>query len=483
MGHAERKAMLGHKIRRFRNDQGLSQVEMAGQIGISPSYLNLIEHNQRPVTVSLLFKLGQSFDVDLKAFAEDDDARLAASLNEVLGDAVFSDRPVSERELKEFVAAAPTAAQAMMDLYHAYKRLWENAETLAHATGRDGAPDRLGSYRTPVDDVRAFLEAKNNHFESLEVAAEALWQDARLDRDTLFGDLRRHLMDTHGVETKVRPPELLGATLGRFDYHGRRIFISETLLPSARLFHLGVQAALLGERDRIDAIVDDANLESAEARGLLTGQLAGYFAGAVMMPYGPFLKAAVELRHDIERLRRRFVASFEQVCHRLTTMQRPGAKGVPFFFLRVDNAGNVSKRLDGGGFQFARFGGTCPRLLVHDVFARPGEMDTQVAELPDGTTYFLMAKALEPTGEPTVSPSARSQPHHAVALGCDISHAAKFVHADGLVSKESPPATPIGVSCRVCERLDCGWRAHPPVNHRIRVDPTVRRALPYSFER
>jgi XRE family transcriptional regulator, fatty acid utilization regulator len=473
----DRKAMLGHKVRRFRQDQGLSQTEMAAQIGISPSYLNLIEHNQRPVTVPLLFKLGNAFEIDLKEFAEDDDQRLAAGLSEVFGDPLFSGQGVSEREMRELVAAAPAAAQGVLTLYRAYRRIWESAQALAHEAG--GSACGPLSSDNPVEAVRDVLEAENNHFEDLERAAEQIWDEAALDRDALFAGLRAHSRAALGVEVRVMPVEVMGDTLRRWDHHRRRILISETLLPSARTFHLAVQIALIGHRERLDRLVERVELPSEEARGLLRMSLAGYFAGALMMPYGPFLQAAKDLRYDIELLRRRFGASVEQVCHRLTTMQRPGARGVPFFFLRVDNAGNISKRLSGGGFQFARFGGACPRLIVHDVFRTPGQMHTQVARLPDDTTFLIVARTLDPIGggrDPLL-------PRYAIALGCDHKDARHLGYGDAVDAKRAGDVTPAGVSCRVCERLDCTQRAHPPVNHRLRVDQALRRAQPFDFVR
>jgi len=471
----DRKAMLGHKIRRFRLDQGLSQTDMAAQIGISPSYLNLIEHNQRPVTVPLLFKLGNAFEIDLKEFAENDDQRLATGLAEIFGDPLFDGQGVPEREIRELVAAAPAAAQGVLTLYRAYRRIWESAQALAHETGGDGSAGGRAAAENPVEAVRDVLEAAANHFDELERAAEELWDMAGLDRDTLFAGLRAHCRTAHGIDVRVMPVEVMGDTLRRWDHHRRRILISETLLPSARTFHLGVQLALLGHGERLDRVVERADLPSEEARGLLRVTLANYLAGAVMMPYAPFLQAAKDLRYDIELLRRRFGASIEQVCHRLTTMQRSGARGVPFFFLRVDNAGNISKRLSGGGFQFARFGGTCPRLLVHDVFRSPGQFHRQVARLPDDTAFLIVARALDPIGggrDPL-------QPRYAVAFGCDLKDARNLVYGDGVAGE----ATPVGVSCRVCERLDCTQRAHPPVNHRLRVDQTLRRAQPFEFVR
>ncbi len=478
MDSLERKAMLGHKVRRFRMDTGLSQTEMAAQIGISPSYLNLIEHNQRPVTVPLLFKLGQTFEIDLKEFAEDDDQRLAAGLSEVFGDTLFEGQRVPDREIRELVAAAPAAAQGMLSLYQAYRQLWETAQALAHREGGDGGID-TAMPTAPVEEVRDFLQSENNHFDPLERLAEEIWESAGLDRDALFAGLRDHIEGEHAIGVRVMPEEVMGDTLRRWDHHRRRILISETLLASGRVFNLAVQFFLITRRDLLDDLVDRAGLSSDEARGVLRASLSGYFAGALMMPYAPFLKAAKDLRYDIELLRRRFGASIEQVCHRLTTLQRPGARGVPFFFLRVDNAGNISKRLSGGGYHFARFGGTCPRLAVHDVFRTPGQIQTQVASLPDDTTLFLLARTLDVSGggrDPLL-------PRYAIALGCEWKEARHLIYADGLGGKRAPESVPAGVSCRVCERLDCSQRAHPPVNHRLRIDDNMRRSQPFDFVR
>lgn len=478
MENLERKAMLGHKVRRFRMDTGLSQTEMAAQIGISPSYLNLIEHNQRPVTVPLLFKLGQTFEIDLKEFAEDDDQRLAAGLSEVFGDTLFEGQRVSEREIKELVSAAPAAAQGVLSLYQAYRQLWDTAQALAHREGGDGGIEAAMPV-APVEEVRDFLQSESNHFDPLERLAEEIWDTAGLDRDALFVGLRDHIEREHGIGVRVMPQEVMGDTLRRWDHHRRRILISETLLGSGRVFNLAVQFILITRRDLLDDLVERAKLSSDEAMGLLRATHAAYFAGALMMPYAPFLKAAKELRYDVELLRRRFGASFEQVCHRLTTLQRPGARGVPFFFLRVDNAGNISKRLSGGGYHFARFGGTCPRLAVHDVFRTPGQIQTQVAALPDDTMLFLLARTLD------VSGGGRDplQPRYAIALGCEWKEARHLAYADCHDAKKKPDAVPAGVSCRVCERLDCTQRAHPPVNHRLRIDDNMRRTQPFDFVR
>lgn len=478
MERVERKSMLGHKVRRYRLGQGLSQVEMASEIGISPSYLNLIEHNHRPVTVSLLFKLGQVFDIDLKAFAEDEDARLAAELSEVFSDQLFDNQSISQREILDLVGAAPVAAQATAALYQAYRLLWERMQDLTHLDGgRDLPTTELTA--SPVDAVRDVFQAQSNHFPELEVAAETLWRDGEFGRDSLFQDLAGWLEREHEVSVRVMPVKVMGQSLRRFDLHRRRLLLTEALLPSGRVFQMGVQAAYLGQAALLDQLVAAADLPSDEARALLRQGLAGYFAGALMMPYESFLEAARELRHDLELLRRRFAVSFEQVSHRLTTLQRPGARGVTFFFLRIDRAGNVSKRLSGGGFQFARFGGTCPRWVVHEAFKTPGSILTQVARMPDESIFFTIARTLDTIG----GWHERLQPEFAIALGCEIRDSKQLVYADGLVNKRHDTATPVGVSCRVCERLDCSQRAYPPMNHRLTVEEHLKRAAPFSFAR
>ena len=472
----EGKAMLGHKVRRFRQEQGLNQTEMADALDISPSYLNLIEHNQRPVTVPLLFRLGQAFEVDLKAFAQDDEAALIAGLREVMTDPLFQGQALLEQEIREMAAAAPASSEKMLTLYRTYRELREEAQALAERA-TDEVRGALGDrHASAVEDVRDFLAAENNHFAEIETAAEALWQDHDLADDDLFRGLARLLDERLAVGVRVMPVEVMQDTLRRYDLHRRRILLSEALPASGRAFQLAVQIALLDYRDLIDRAVAKAKPQGEAAERLCRMSLANYFAGAVIMPYDRFITAVKELNYDIELLQQRFGASFEQVCHRLTTLQRQGARGVPFFFIRIDHAGNVSKRLSGGGFHFARFGGTCPRWIVHDAFRSPGRILTQVAEMPDGQSFFTIARTLEGIG----GWQRARQPQFALALGCDIRHAKDLVYGQGLDPKRRDDVVGIGVSCRVCERLDCLERAVAPLSHPLTVDENVRRLSPFA---
>ena len=469
--------MLGHKIRRLRQEHGLNQTEMAESLAISPSYLNLIEHNQRPVTVPLLFRLGRAFEIDLKDFAEDEDARLATGLREVFSDPIFAGERVRDTEIRELAAVSPVAAELVISLYDAYRGLREDTQALAQRLADPDKFQTLERQSYPVEEVRDFYHSQSNYFSGLEDAAQELWQQGELAADGVYGGLVDHLRAAYSLTVRIMPVDVMQDTLRRYDHHGRRVLISEILAPSARIFQLAVQLAFLGHGALLDEMIEKADLSSEDARRLARIGLAGYFAGAVMMPYDRFLDAAQGLRYDNELLQARFGASFEQICHRLTTLQRAGARGVPFFFIRVDHAGNVSKRLSGAGLNFARFGGTCPRWIVHDAFRTPGRVLTQVSAMLDGSDFFTIARTVD----------SRMRGHHAqpaplaVAVGCELKHAKQLVYADGMELANPEGATGVGVSCRVCERFDCAQRAHPPLNFRLRLDENIRRLAPFAI--
>ena len=472
----DKKVMLGHKIRRLRQENSLTQMDMAEMLSISPSYLNLIEHNQRPVTVPLLFRLGQAFEIDLRDFAEDEDQRLAAGLREVFSDGLFEGEGPKEAEVREFAALAPHAAEAVMQLYDAFRACRDDLQAMAQQLADPDKMQSLDLQVAPVEELRDYFQANANHFPELEEAAQALWADAPLREDGLYGGLVDYLNTAFGVTVRVMPGDIMAGTLRRYDYHRRRVLLSENLSLSGRLFQLSAQIALLGHSDQLERMIEAAGFASEDTARLAKVGLAGYFAGAVVMPYERFLNTAKEVRYDIEILQNRFSASFEQICHRLTTLQRTGNRGVSFFFIRVDHAGNVSKRLSGGGFHFARFGGNCPRWVLHDAFAAPGRILTQMAAMPDGTNFLTIAR----TVDPLAVGHRGEQPRLAIAVGCDIKQAKQLTYGDGHDLKDLEQAAPIGVSCRVCERTDCTMRAHPSLNQRLKLDANVRRLAAFS---
>jgi predicted transcriptional regulator/DNA-binding XRE family transcriptional regulator len=471
---AIRKAFLGSKIRRLRQERKLAQQAMAAQLGISASYLNLIEHDERPVTVGLLLRLGQVFQVDLQELSDDAERRLAAALNEVFADPGLGATQVDAEEIRHLVSGAPKAGRVIVELY----RAWRAAREDAQALNLDLPGGRSRRIVLPAEEARDFFEARANHFPEVETAAEALWAETAPSPDDLDRGLADRLATRHGIAIEIAPADRMAGGLRRFEPRERRLVLSEILPRESRRFHLAYQLGLLEAPQAFDSVIATAALSSPESETLCRVGLANYFAGAVLMPYGPFVAAARAVRYDLDILMHRFGVSFEQAAHRLSTLQRLGDAGIPFFFVRTDIAGNVTKRFSAAGFHLSRFGGTCPRWIAHDAFATPGLMRTQVARLPDGTTFFCLARTIEKRGGGFHAPVTR----HAIGLGCDIAHAGALVYADGFDIGHPDAATEIGVGCRLCERTDCRQRAFPPLQHRLIVDETVKGPSAYAFD-
>jgi predicted transcriptional regulator/transcriptional regulator with XRE-family HTH domain len=459
------RPLIGRTIRRLRMEKGLTQQALAARLGISASYLNLIEHDQRSVTASLLIKLGETLTVDLAALSGSRERQTEAGLREVLSDSLLGLDGVPEQEVMTLAASAPHAARAMLALYRAWRVAREDASGIALPTGR--------RVLLPNEEARDFFHDHANHFPSLEKAAETIAAELRAAPAEMNHAIAERLRRTHGVTVTVGPLE---RSLRRYDPARRRLDLSEAAPRESRGFQMAFQLMLLEAREAVEALVSPAEPSSQEAAALMRIGLLNYAAAALLMPYVPFLTAARELRHEVEALAARFGVSFEQAAHRLCTLQRPEARGVPFFFLRADPAGNVDKRFSAAGFPFARFGGSCPKWIVHQAFATPAVTRVQVAQLPDGTSFLCFARAIvAPTmrwGEPA--------PMHVVAMGCDISRAAEVVYADGLDLQRA--AVGIGLSCRLCDRADCRSRAFPPLEHRLTLDPNEDGTSPWRFE-
>jgi hypothetical protein len=456
--------LIGRTVRRLRSEQGFTQQALAARLGISASYLNLIEHEQRPVTASLLIKLAETLKVDLAALSGSQERQLEAGLREVFADPLL-DQPVAPKDLAALSSDSPAAARAVLALYRAWRVAREESSGLALPSGR--------RILLPNEEARDAFHERSNHFPDLETAAEAIaaiLPGVPSDRDSAMAE---RLRTVHGLHVHVGPLE---GALRRYDPATRSLVLSELLPRESQSFHLAFQLVLLEVRDAIEGQIASIAPSSAEAASLIRLGLLNYTAAALLMPYARIRDAAAELRHDVQALEARFGASYEQVCHRLSSLQRPGARGVPFFFLRVDPAGNVSKRFSAAGFPFARFGGSCPRWVVHTAFAQPNTVQVQVAELPDGAAYLCFAQAVaQPVarwGEP--------RPTHVVAMGCALTNAADVVYADGLDLDRA--SVGIGLSCRLCDRPDCGSRAFPPLEHRLALDPLTAASTPYRFE-
>ncbi len=476
MEERQKKVFAGPRIRRLRRELGLSQSRMASELGFSASYLNLIERNQRPVSAQLLLRLAEVYDVELRSIAGDDEAKAFAELTEVFSDPMFRGIDLPKAEVQEIAAASPSAATAIATLYRVYRENKQRTDELAlRFADHDRSPEILES-AFPVDEVRDFIHAQRNHFPELDEAAEALHQTIGLgDQDSAL-QLSERLAEQHGIGVRIMPVQVMPEALRFFDRHRRQLMLSELLRRSGRNFQMAHQIGLLEYHGMIDQVVAGSELQHEESRSLCRIILANYFAAALLLPYGKFRADAEELKYDTEHLGRRYGASFEQVCHRLTTLQRPGARGIPFFFLRVDNAGNVTKRYSAGRFHFSHFGGTCPLWNVHDTFATPGRISTQIIRMPDETTYFSIARTVRRAGSPYNQPEQQL----AIALGCEIKFAKELIYAKGY-DLDNPEVTLVGPNCRLCERPNCAQRAHPPISRALILDERSRGISPFRF--
>ncbi len=472
-----KKLFLGFKMRRLREQRKLSQAALAGLLEVSPSYLNQIENNQRPLTVAVLLRAAKVLEIDFASLVEDEEARLIADLREIMNDPMAGSGPIGLNELRNAIAASPELAKRVLSLYQAYRHLSERMQSLTYDLSADQASSIGAASNFPYEAVRDFFYYCNNYFGPLDEAAEALFEHESWPIGGLYPSLLDHLKSRHDVRVHIDADDE-SAAMRHFDPATRTLVLSAQLNIPSRSFHLAHQVAVLGYAEIIEGIVARADFHNEDARSICRVGLANYFAGALAMPYRRFAAQARLLRHDIELLQSHFGVSFEQVCHRLSTLQRPGACGVPFYFVRVDMAGNITKRHSATRFHFTRFGGACPLWNVHEAFAQPGKILVQQARMPDGVTYVCIARAVTKRSRAYLQPSR----HFAVGLGCETGYASELVYSAGLDLASEQAAVPIGVNCRICERIDCQQRAFPPIGRRISVDEKNRSFVPYLFD-
>lgn len=468
---AEKKIFAGPRLKRMRAGLDLTQSAMAEALGISPSYLNLIERNQRPLTVQLLLKLATVYKIDLDEL-QGEAAGAVGQLREVFSDPLLSGEVPGEHELVELADAAPNAATALVKLYRAYREQTTRLSDLAALLAQEGHETTLSGTRLPMDEVRARLERRANYFPRIENAAEVFHQRLA-PGDDLSGALKGWLKAEHGIAVRLLPVEAMPNLRRRYDRHSMRLFLSDRLSPFDQTRELAMEAALLSIGPDILGELDELGLEGDEARRIARFELARYAAHALMMPYGAFLAAATRTRYDIDMLRSRFAVSFEQAANRLTTLARPGAAGVPFFLLEMDHAGNVLRLAGAEGFPRARFGGLCPKLNIHSAFAQPAQILVDRLEMPDGAGFLAMSRTLEGPQTPFSERVRRS----AILIGCDIAHREEVVYGQAATA-----AIPVGTACRLCERRGCLSRAEPPVTRPLGLDEMVTGLSAFDFQ-
>lgn len=457
----ERSTFMGPRMRRLRRELGLTQLVMAEDLDVSPSYIALIESNQRPVTASMLLKLAEIYRVDIAALARGSGDDFNAQMTTAFKSPLFADLDLSPLEVQDFATTFPATAEAVMRLYTAYQ---EGQLALADQSGSEV------SGADPVGEARRFLAARKNHFAEIDNLSEELAQDIKR-----VGGFEKYFADQR-LRVRRLPSDVMHGFTRRFDIHRREIVLDESLDNASATFQLALQVVYLQMTEVISDSLAGTQFDNETSEKLTRRALANYAAAAIMMPYRAFAKAANDRHYDIEALGRQFGASFEQVAHRLTTLQKPGQEGVPFFFIRVDAAGNVSKRLDGAGFPFARHGGSCPLWTLHTAFRNPRRILTQWVELPDGERFFSIVRTVTAGG----GGFERPQIERAVALCCTAQHAEKLIYTHGVDMGTVAP-TPIGVTCRLCHRANCLARAEPPIGRAILSDDYRRPSTPFGL--
>ena len=461
------KLYAGVKLREIRTRLGLTQSDYATRLGISLSYLNQMENNHRPVSARVLLALAGEYGIDVTELSAGSTERMVADLREVLADPVFETAPPLG-DIQLVAANAPNLGRALLALHRAHRESQERLAQLNEALGREDST----LSPLPWEEVRDFFHYCDNYIDAIDRAAEHFAGAALAGRDRRTA-LADWLAARHRLDIRLTDDGPLRA----FDPEARILALSAQADPATQAFQTLHQIALIDHDDLLEATLDLARFRSEGARAICKTGLANYFAGAAMLPYDVFLNAANTLRHDLEALSHRFEASLEQIAQRLSTLQRVGAKGVPFFFVRVDQAGTITKRHSATRLQFARFGGACPLWNVHQAFETPGRFLRQLAETPDGARYFCLARDVSKPGGSFRAPLRR----YAIGLGCEIAHAEALVYADDLDVKNNAAYQPIGIACRICPRRDCAQRAVPPLEHAVEVDPNRRGLLPYAI--
>ncbi|NEK21328.1 DUF2083 domain-containing protein [Sulfitobacter sp. JBTF-M27] len=465
---ASQKLYAGAKLRELRTKLDLTQKDFAARLGVSLPYLNQMENNNRPVSTTVVLGLASEFGLDVTELSAGDGERLVSDMREALADPVFQGKMPPLADIRLAASNAPGLARAFLDLHQNYRQTHERLASLDEALGREDAR----AAPSPWEEVRDFFHYCDNYIDAVDRAAEHF--ATRHNAETSMRSVAIAALQETGVSVSFSDAD----TLRRYDPEARTLSISSLATPETQTFQLLLQLALISQNTLLEATLDLARFTTESARDIAKIGLANYFAGAALLPYKRFHQAAQDCRHDLEVLSSRFGASIEQVAHRLSTLQRPGAKGVPFFFVRVDQAGTITKRHSATRLQFARFGGACPLWNVHRAFETPGRFLRQLAETPDGVRYISLARDISKPAGRYGAPVRR----YAIALGCEMRHADQLVYADGLDLTRDSAFEPIGISCRICERKSCHQRAVPPLERQLKVDPDRRDVLPYRVE-
>ncbi len=467
----KQKFFIGDKIRLTRQEYGLTQKNFASELGISTSYLNQLENNQRHVTAGILLSLANKFNVDIKSIDGREEDLLLSELNEISKDEFSQLGQLTARELAQAVRHAPEFARAYAQLYKSSHTMKQTLVEL------DQAKSDIGILATPYDEVRDFYHSIDNYIDPLDRAGEELAKKIHIDGVSTNERLKRYIELNHDVLVKTGGSADYPNAIRRYDLSTRTLYLNPYLTSSSHAFQIACQIALWEQKDAIDKVLSGANFANDESFEVCKLGLANYFAGSVILPYEQFFETAQLLRHDIELMAHHFEASMEQVCHRLSTLQRSEKRGVPFFFARVDQAGNITKRHSATKLQFARFGSACPLWNVHHAFNSKSKIIRQLAQTNDGEKYLSIAFETQSSTGGFKDPVRK----YALSIGCEVKYLDSIVYGDGLDISNEDNFDPIGISCRTCDRKKCHQRSIPPSQSALNIDLNYRNIVPYNL--
>ena len=465
------KTFIGAQLRQLRRENGQTQAEMGRVLGVSAAYINLLEKNQRSLSVPVLMALADQYNVDWRDVVMDKSANILADLRNAIQDPLFADSLPDIQELRAAIDHAPSLVQNFLKLHQSHRTAMDNMMKIG---GERMPQDLLTS--SPETVIHDFFRDNFNYFDVLERAAEALTAEEPCQPYEMQAALKQRLHIRHGIAVETLPVEAMSEALRIYDNDRRVIQLSEALDFQNRTFQLAHVICFVELSDVLNEITSNLSVITERAISRCQVELANYFAAAVLMPYDAFHAMAEQSGYDIDRMASAFAVSFEQACQRLTTLQRETKRGVPFFFLRVDKAGNVTKRFNATSFNIAEYGGSCPVWNLHTAFRTPGVILPQFVELPDGEKFFTLARTTE---RPVYSMQTQDR-RLAISLGCEIRHASKLIYTTTFQKPADENFSKIGINCYLCLRHNCSQRAHSPLFAELTTDPSRRGETRYE---
>ena len=459
---------IGPKIKSFRRQLGLQANKLAEQLGISASYLNLIESGKRKIDGDLLLKVCEELKIELSDLTNKSDLNLVNDISELLDDKLFEDLDIVGPEVKDLVNTNPKIAKALIKLGDNFKQ--KDHEIINKVENLSGKIIDSRKTAFPGEVISDFLQEKKNYFPKLEEFANSVFEKVQKNNRTRYVALCEFLKTEYSITVKdVIPDE--GKPFSKiFDKNKKELLLSDYNSLETKKLHAAAQIAQEGAMKEINDYLSEFKFPTEESKRLTQIALLNYCGAAILMPYKLFHSECKKLKYDLELLQNTFATSFEQVAHRVTSLQDPKLPGIPFHFLRVDVAGNISKRFSLSGIEIPRYGGACPRWNVYSAFSRPGVIQAAVSKMTNGEKYVCIAR----TVEKGVGRYGQKKSMLSIGLGCEAKYAKDFVYTENLSLSDKKTEIPIGVSCRTCDRLDCSQRAFPPLHKKFDVDVNAR---------